>query len=77
MANSLSQFGVDDDELQAAIAASAQVNAGVNAKMAEIVQVWRSNTPVDAGKAAASVKIVKKARGGKGRVAMTDFKAHW
>lgn len=78
MGNAFSKFGVSDKELADAIASSAEVDAGLNEFMAkEVVPYWKSVSPVRSGKYAASVKVVKKARRGKGKVGATDFKAHW
>lgn len=78
MGNPLGKFGISDDELAEAVARDAQVNAGLDEFMAgEVVPYWRSVSPVRSGKYAASVKVVKKPRQGKGRVGATDFKAHW
>ena len=78
MGNAFSKFGLSDAELQKQISESVEVDAGLDKFMAEeVVPYWKSVSPVRSGKYAASVKVVKKARGGKGKVAATDFKAHW
>ena len=78
MANPLRKFGISDDELAEALAESAEVDAGLGKFMAdEVIPYWKSVSPVKSGKYAASVKVLKKAKGGKGRVGATDFKAHW
>ena len=78
MPNPFSKFGISDDELKKAITESAEVDAGLNRFMAdEVVPYWREQTPVDEGRAAASIKVTQKARGGRGVVKMTNFKAHW
>ncbi len=78
MGNPLEKLGISDDELAEAIARDADVNARLNEFMTgEVVPYWKSVSPVRTGKYAASVKVLKKAKGGKGRVGATDFKAHW
>lgn len=68
---SLKRFGISDDELMAAIRSSAEIDAGINEFMAkQVVPALRNSpdTPVDTGQFAASIKIVKKARNGRGAV---------
>jgi hypothetical protein len=78
MVNPLSKYGVSDDELRKAISESAEVDAALNEFMqTKVVPYWKAQTPVDEGHAAASVKVTKKAKGGRGLVSMTDYKAHW
>lgn len=74
------RLGISDEELAKLINANAQVDAAIDRFMRDVlVPAWKNHpdTPVDSGDYAASVKIVKKARRGKGAVAATDFKAHW
>lgn len=78
MSNGLNRFGVSDDELMAAIRSSAEIDAAINQVMAkEIVPMLRSHpdTPVDSGKFAASIKVVKKARNGRGAVGSRHYTA--
>lgn len=75
MANPLSKFGISDSDLAAAIASSAEVDAGLRAKAEEIVEYWRGVSPVDSGEYAASVKV-QKVRRGKGVVGSKHWRAH-
>ena len=78
MGNPFEKFGITDEELKQAISESAEVDAELNRFMTdEVVPYWKSVAPVDEGRYAASVKVTKKAKGGKGEVAATDYKAHW
>lgn len=77
MSKAFDRFGISEDQLQQMINDNAQVDAGLNRLMAEVVAYWKSISPVRTGKYAASVKITKKARNGRGEVGATDFKAHW
>jgi len=77
MSNPFSKFGVSDSELAKHIRESAEVDAGINKFMeTEVVPYWKSIAPVDSGAYAASVKVKKKAKGGKGIVAATIWYAH-
>lgn len=77
MANPLAKYGISDEELQEQINNSAEVDAGINEFMEnEVVPYWRSVSPVHDGKYAASVRVIKKARNGKGKVGSTSRKAH-
>lgn len=76
MANPLSKFGISDSELAAAIAASAEVDAGLRKKAQEIADYWRSVSPVDTGEYAASVKV-QKVRRGKAVVGSKHWRAHF
>lgn len=76
MPNPFSRFGVSDSEVARAIAASAEVDAGLREKCEEIAEYWRSVSPVRSGKYAASVKV-KKVRGGKAKVGTDYWKAHF
>lgn len=78
MSNGLSRFGLSDNELMAAIRNSAEVDAGLNAFMAnELVPALKSSpdVPLDSGKFAASIKVVKKARNGRGAVGSRRYTA--
>lgn len=78
MGNPFGKFGMSDDQFREALAASAEVDAGLQQFMAkEVVPYWKSIAPVDEGAYAASVKVVRKARRGKGKVRATDYKAAW
>lgn len=78
MGNPFEKFGISDEELEKAITESAEVDAALNDFMQnEVVPYWKSQTPVGEGRAAASIKVTKKAKGGKGEVKMTNYKAHW
>lgn len=56
------------------------VRQELNEFAATVLEVWRSHSPVDEGRYAASVKVIKditvNGMPGK-RVGATDFKAHW
>ena len=82
------KFGVSDAQVEAAIANDAKVNAELNKKMErEIVPFWRALTPMlkgqrgadkrTPGAARASVKVTRRARGGRGQVGMTVWYAHF
>lgn len=75
MANPLAKFGVSDSELAAAIASSAEVDAGLREKAQEIADYWRSVSPVDTGEYAASVKV-QKVKNGKASVGSKHWRAH-
>lgn len=78
MANPFSRFGVSDSEIAKALRESAEVDATLNEKMEnEIVPYGRNASRVDEGRYAASWKVIKKAKNGRGVVGPTDFKAHW
>lgn len=78
MGNPFDRFGVSDSDVAKAIRDSAEVDAALNEVMQnEIVPYGRSISPVDEGRYAASWKIIKKAKKGRGVVGPTDFKAHW
>ena len=81
MGNPFGKFGMSDDEFRAAVLGAAEVDAGINEFMKEeLVPYWKNHpdTPVDSGAYAASIKVVKKARRGKGgKVRATDYKAAW
>lgn len=77
MPNPFAKFGISDSELAKHIRDSAEVDAGINEFMAnEVVPYWKANSPVDSGEYAASVKVVKKAKKGRGVVAATAWYAH-
>ncbi|MCV7434816.1 HK97 gp10 family phage protein [Mycolicibacterium bacteremicum] len=78
MSNPFDKFGISDAELKKAISESAEVDAELNRFMKdEVVPYWKSVSPVDEGRYAASIKVTKKAKGGKGEVGATNYKAHW
>jgi len=78
MANPFSKIGLTDAEFREALANAAEVDAGLQQFMAkEVVPYWRSIAPVDEGEYAASIKVARKARRGKGKVRATDYKAAW
>lgn len=80
MGNAFSRFGMSDDEFLAALRASTEVDAGLDEFMRdEVVPHWKNHpdTPVDDGAYAASIKVVRRARRGKGKVRATDYKAAW
>lgn len=69
--------GISDSEIEAAIAADAKVDAGLNAFMkSEIVPYWKGQAPVRTGEYAGDIKVTKKARGGQGQVGDKDRIAH-
>ena len=78
MANPFSKIGLTDAEFREALANAAEVDAGLQQFMAkEVVPYWKSIAPVDEGEYAASIKVARKARRGKGAVRATDYKAAW
>jgi hypothetical protein len=78
MANAFAQFGMSDAELMAHIAASAEVDSGLDAVMEnEIVPYARSLAPVDRGDYAAGIKVTDKAKHGKGTVTATHWTSHF
>ncbi|BBU22159.1 HK97 gp10 family phage protein [Mycobacterium xenopi] len=78
MSYGFDRFGVSDAEIEAAIAASAEVDAQLNAFMEnEFVPAARNNAPIDHGAYAAGIKVTKQARGGKGQVGATHWTSHF
>lgn len=76
--NPFSSLGVSDEELAEQLRKSGEIDAALNAFMRdEVVPYWKSVSPVRTGQYAASVKVIKKARNGKGEVGATHFTAHW
>lgn len=78
MGNPFRSLGMSDKEFAEALASAAEVDAGLNAFMRnELVPALKNHPdmPVDSGALAASVKVVKKARRGKGKVRATNYKA--
>lgn len=72
------KFGISKQELEEMIRASAEVDSEMNDFMAnEIVPYWKSVSPRDSSTYAASVKVTKKAKGGKGKVGATAWYAHF
>ena len=80
MGNAFGKFGMSDDQFLEALRSSIEVDAGLDEFMRDqVVPYWKNHpdTPVDDGAYAASVKVVKKARRGTGKVGATDYKAAW
>lgn len=78
MALGFEKFGISDAQIEAAIAADAQVDAGLNAKMEdEMVPYAKQQAPVDTGEYAAGIKVTKRARGGKGQFGATHWTSHF
>jgi hypothetical protein len=75
MANPLHRFGISDAELAAAIATSAEVDAGLREEADKVVDYWRDQAPIDQGDYAASVKVLQ-VRGGEATVGTRHWKAH-
>lgn len=68
-------------EIRAQLSAQLDVKEGLDAMAEDVRDYWRSQSPVDDGEYAASVKVYRKylivdGMPGK-RVGATDFKAHW
>lgn len=78
MGNPFRELGVSDAEVEKALRESAEVDNELNRFMKEeVVPYWKSVSPVRSGKYAASIKVTKKAKNGKGVVSATDWKAHF
>lgn len=78
MSNPFAHLGVTDAELAEQLRESGEIDAALDDFMEnEVVPYWRSVSPVESGRYAASVKVLKKARNGEGVVGSRDFKAHW
>ena len=82
MSKASKTFGMSDDELRQMIKADAEVNAQLDQAMRDEVvpaakQMAIATGAVDSGKYAASIKVVRKAKKGKGAIRATDFKAAW
>lgn len=79
MSDPLARLGISREDFVEAMARDGKINAALNEFMEkEIVPFAKGIAPKGKSLAyAASIKVVKKARRGKGRVAATDFKAHW
>lgn len=76
--NPFARFGVSDKDIAEALRNSAEVDATLEEFMEkQVVPYWKSVAPVDSGRYAASIKVTRKAKGGRGVVKATDFKAHW
>lgn len=68
------RFGISREELEEMIRSEAAVDAALNEFMEkEVVPYAKSVCPVDSGNAAASIKVTKKAKKGKGKVAGTAW----
>lgn len=71
--NPFAKFGVSDAELAKHIRESAEADAAINEFMEkEVVPYGRSVSPVESGKYAASWKVMKKAKNGRGLVGPTS-----
>lgn len=78
MGNPFARFGMSDSEFDKALRSSVEVDAGIDKFMAEeVIPYGRSVSPVDTGKFAASWKIMKKAKNGKGVVGPTAWYSHF
>lgn len=78
MGNPFARFGMSDSEFEKHLRESAEVDAGIDKFMAEeVIPYGRSVSPVDTGKFAASWKIMKKAKNGKGVVGPTAWYSHF
>lgn len=69
------------NEIRSQLAAQYELKSGLDAMATEVRDYWRSQSPVDEGAYAASVKVYDRylmVDGMPGRrVGATDFKAHW
>lgn len=64
-------------DLDKQLANDRDVNAQLDDFMEdEVVPVWRDNSPVDTGEYRDSIRVTKRARGGRGQVGATDPKAN-
>lgn len=71
------RFGISREQLEEMIREQAEVDSELNDFMAnEVVPYARSLAHVDSGHYAASIKVTKKAKRGKGRVGATAWYAH-
>lgn len=78
MGNPFRKLGMSDAEFRAALESAVEVDVGLQEFMTkEVVPYWKSIAPVDSGQYAASIKVVRKARRGRGKVRATDYKAAW
>lgn len=78
MGNPFARFGVSDKAIADALRNSVEVDVTLQEFMEdEVVAYWKSVAPVDRGDYAASIKVTRKAKGGRGVVSATDYKAHW
>lgn len=78
MGNPFAKFGVSDSEVAKAIRESANVDAALNEFMENVIVPYgRSISPVDEGRYAASWKVIRKAKKGRGLVGPTDWKSHF
>ena len=75
--NPLSKYGVSDDDIKRELRESAEVDNAINDFMEkQVVAYWRGLVP-QWHEYNASVKVTKKAKRGKGRVAATVWYAHF
>ncbi|MGU3650688.1 HK97 gp10 family phage protein [Mycolicibacterium sp. A43C] len=76
MSNPFAEFGISDADLRYALENSVEVDAGLNHRMeSEIVPHAQRISPVDEGDYAAGWRVVREAKGGKGIVGNTHWKA--
>lgn len=74
----IAAYGLSEDGLSDLVLQQAEIDSGLQEFMEdEVIPYWRSVSPVDSGGYAASVKVTKDAKLGKGEVGATDFKAAW
>lgn len=75
--NPLSKYGVSDDDIKRELRESAEVDDAINQFMEkQVVAYWRGLVP-QWHEYNASVRVTKKAKRGKGRVAATVWYAHF
>ncbi|WP_078345122.1 HK97 gp10 family phage protein [Mycobacteroides chelonae] len=78
MGNPFARFGMSDSEFDKALRSSVEVDAGIDKFMAEeVIPYGRSVSPVETGNFAASWKIMKKAKNGRGVVGPTAWYSHF
>lgn len=72
------RFGISKAELEEMIRAQGEVNSELDDFMEDqVVPYWKSVSPRDTSGYAASVKVTKKAKNGKGKVGATAWYAHF
>ncbi|AVO21615.1 minor tail protein [Mycobacterium phage MooMoo] len=77
MGNPFEKFGISDSELQKHIRNSADIDAGIDRFMKdEAIPYAKSISPVDSGFYAASWKVMKKAKNGRGVFGPKAWYAH-
>lgn len=78
MANPFSRFGMSDSDFNKALKGSVEVDAGIDKFMKEEgIPYGRSVSPVDTGGFAASWKVMKKAKNGRGLFGPTAWFSHF